>query len=189
MFSLWRPTKAAGLDRAPCLMVTSTDPVEALCELCDSDENAQTQQFELEVLQSMYAYPLPPSLPPFLPSVFLTTVLRYPDLVQIIRPAPESAGQPCAAFIFHTEKIIGDDVCATGGGTNRSGYEPLHLARLHAQLAIQFSFPSGYPATARPVVHLLIGDLSLFEFDTWLRSTLIERVVQSKNDLHNILFW
>jgi len=91
----------------------------------------------------------------------------YPDLLEIIHPIPATIGDPCATIMVDTPQLTGSF------DFRKSNLLP----RLQSQLRLRVLLPSGYPAQASPIMRLVIGDLSAFEFDGWMRRSLVDRMV------------
>ena len=107
--------------------------------LCSSDEVAAAQAEELEVLSSI-----------------------YPAELEVLSPAPQAAGDPCAEFLLH---LPSDSVC--DGDVDVKWRE-----RVVKELSLRFQCTPEYPNEMLPVVTLIRGGLSMGELPTAMEREL-----------------
>jgi hypothetical protein len=116
--------------------------------ICDSDENAQLQSTELEVLLSIYT-----------------------EELFVLSPAPQSAGEPCGSYIIHATK-------SHMGSANDFNSKWRHLDdKISSKLSFKFILPSKYPLEAKPIIRLMYSDLSFADFDIHMRESLMAKMV------------
>lgn len=113
-------------------------------EICGTDDDANSQREEVEALLAV-----------------------YPDLVEIIRRAPESAGDPCAQLCIKMPLVQGLSISVHSPKASL-------LRRLQEQLRLSVSFTSGYPRFSCPLVQLVTGNLTMFELDSWTKQSLLD---------------
>lgn len=141
--------------------------------VCDTDSNAILQQGELEVMQSI-----------------------YPEEVTILVPAPEKAGDYCASFFVRMPLLptIMSIDNRNGSSRSRSGKVvdevvidfgltriEKSIRRVSSEVLLVFQMSTGYPETTPLVVKLKIGNLSMLEFDTNMRRSLLEKLISTSN--------
>jgi hypothetical protein len=89
----------------------------------------------------------------------------FPDELQVIAPPPEKGGDLCAIFILKCPKSF--------ASLNSS------IDRLIDQLSLKFRLPGDYPLSSTAMIELQTGSLSLLEFTSSMRSSLMSRIVRN----------
>lgn len=162
--------KAKNMQKIQCMTAmwsSTTNEIkqeEEFNSLCDTDSNASLQSCELEVMESI-----------------------YPNEIDIIIPAPLKAGDQCACFSLRIPSLTTYSKNCHCLERNSSPDNKIDhvcnierkMSRVTSQVRLVFHMPTGYPETASLIVKLQIGNLSMSEFDTNMKRSLLEKLQQA----------